>query len=149
MAKEAIIVRHGAVGALPVLGTNVRFLLEAERTENHFSLMEVELPEGQGPPPHDHPWDEAYYIIEGKVWFLVGENEQIVAAGDFLYVPGNTVHSFRGIGKTGARVLVLDVPATAGGFFKEASREIKNFPDDISKVPAIGAKYGMRFLRHE
>ena len=44
MKKEAIHVKNGEGEAMAVLGTNVRFLLEAARTGHTFSLMEVELP---------------------------------------------------------------------------------------------------------
>src|SRR5436190_13245849 len=141
MNKEAITVKNGEGDVLSVLGTKVRFLLEAARTDHSFSLMEVELPKDQGPPPHDHPWDEAYYIIDGDVWFMVDDKEQVYSAGDFIYAPGGTLHSFRGAGEKPARVLVFDAPATAEGFFRDAAREVVTYPDDLVKVPEIGARY--------
>lgn len=146
MNKEAKTLKSGEGEAISVLGTKVRFLLEAARTDNTFSLMEVELPKDQGPPPHDHPWDEAYYIIDGDVWFLVDDKEMVVSTGDFVYAPGGTLHSFRGAGETPARVLVLDAPATAEGFFRDAAREVVSIPEDFAKVPEIGARYQMRFM---
>ena len=146
MTKEAISVKRGEGEAMTVLGAGVRFLLPADKTDHSFSLMEVELPKDQGPPPHEHPWDEAYYIIEGDVWFLVEDQAQIYSTGDFVYAPGGTVHSFRGAGDKPARVLVFDAPATAEGFFRDAAREIVAIPEDFVKVPEIGARHGMRFL---
>src|SRR6478672_10414197 len=124
MNKQPIAVKNGEGETMSVLGANVRFLLQAAKTGHSFSLMEVELPRDQGPPPHDHPWDEAYYIIDGDVWFLVGDEEQIFSTGDFIYAPGGTAHSFRGAGDKPAKVLVFDAPATAEGFFRDAAREI-------------------------
>ena len=144
--KEPVITKRGDGESMGVLGTNVRFLLEAAKTDNNFSLMEVELPKGGGPPPHEHPWDEAYYVIDGDVWFLVGDKEMVVSGGDFLYAPGGVVHSFKGAGENPARVLVFDAPATAEGFFRDANREIVNYPDDLVKVPEIGARHNLRFL---
>jgi len=146
MKKEAMIVKNGEGEELSVLGTKVRFLLEAAKTNHSFSLMEVELPKDQGPPPHDHPWDEAYYIVDGDVWFMVQNKEQVFSTGDFVYAPGGTLHSFRGAGEKPARVLVFDAPATAEGFFRDAAREIVTYPDDLIKVPEIGARYQLRFL---
>jgi quercetin dioxygenase-like cupin family protein len=145
MNKEAVILKNGEGESMSVLGAGVRFLLPAEKTDHSFSLMEVELPKDQGPPPHDHSWDEAYYILDGDVWFLVGDKEQVFSTGDFIYAPGGVVHSFRGAGDKPARVLVMDAPATAEGFFREANREIVNIPEDLSKVPAIGLKHGVHF----
>ena len=146
MSKEAVILKNGEGESMSVLGAGVRFLLPAEKTDRNFSLMEVELPKDQGPPPHDHPWDEAYYVLDGDVWFLVDDKEQVFSAGDFIYAPGGTVHSFRGAGDRPARVLVMDAPATAEGFFREANREVVNIPEDLAKVPTIGLKHGMHFL---
>lgn len=146
MSKEAVILKNGEGESMSVLGAGVRFLLPAEKTDRNFSLMEVELPKDQGPPPHDHPWDEAYYVLDGDVWFLVDDKEQVFSAGDFIYAPAGTVHSFRGAGDRPARVLVMDAPATAEGFFREANREVVNIPEDLAKVPTIGLKHGMHFL---
>ncbi len=145
MNKQPITVKNGEGESLPVLGTQVRFLLEAARTGNNFSLMEVELPKDSGPPPHDHPWDEAYYIIDGDVWFMVEGKEQVFTSGDFVYAPGGVLHSFRGAGERPARVLVFDAPATAEGFFRDAAREVVNYPDDLAKVPEIGLRHNLRF----
>lgn len=146
MNKEATIIKDGVGETIPVLGTNVRFVLEADKTNSGFSVIEVELPRDQGPPPHEHPWDEAYYIIDGDVWFMVDGHEQVYTTGDFLYAPGGTPHSFRGADDKPARVLVFDAPAAAGAFFRETSREVKNIPEDLAKLPAIGAQYRLRFL---
>jgi quercetin dioxygenase-like cupin family protein len=144
MAKTAFAMRQGEGEELRVLGAGVRFLCEAARTEGGFSLMEVVLPKEQGPPPHDHPWDEAYYVLEGEVRFVIGDRTEIFRAGDFVYAPGGTVHSFKGASAAPARVLVLDAPAAAEKFFKEVAREVAS-PADMPKVPEIGRRHGLRF----
>jgi quercetin dioxygenase-like cupin family protein len=145
MSKQIVTLRHGEGDALTVLGAQVRFLCEAAKTDHNFSLMEAVLPKDQGPPPHDHPWDEAYYIIEGDVRFQIGEDVQIYRAGDFVYAPGGTLHSFQGATDKPARVLVFDAPAAAEQFFRDVDREVKSYPEDLAKVPAIGQRHGLRF----
>ncbi|WP_448208087.1 cupin domain-containing protein [Azospirillum sp. sgz302134] len=145
MSKQAVVVKQGEGEALSVLGTQVRFLCEAERTDHSFSIMEVTLPKDQGPPPHDHPWDEAYYILDGQVWFLVGEEAQVYGRGDFLYAPAGVLHAFKGAGDQPARVLVLDAPATAEKFFRDVDREVKVLPDDLAKIPEIGQRNQVYF----
>ena len=102
--------------------------------------------QGGGPPPHDHPWDEAYYVVAGEVKFMVGEQVHMVKAGDFVYAPGGTLHSFQGASQSPARVLVFDAPAAAGGFFRDIDREIKSMPQDLPKVLEIGARHRLRFV---
>jgi len=144
--KQPLAVKRGDGETLSVLGTQVRFLCEAARTEHRFSMMEVTLPKDHGPPPHEHPWDEAYYIIAGDVRFLVGEQQQVYSAGDFIYAPAGTVHAFSGVGDEPARVLVVDAPATAEQFFRDVSREVQSLPADLAKVPQIGLRHNLRFL---
>ncbi|WP_338441360.1 cupin domain-containing protein [Synechococcus elongatus IITB4] len=145
MAKQSVVVKSGEGTQLSVLGCEVRFLCEPGNTDHNFSLMEVVLPKDQGPPPHDHPWDEAYYVVEGQVRFLLGTEEAIFTSGDFIYAPGGTLHAFQGASDQLARVLVFDSPATAGDFFKDVDREVKIIPDDLRKIPEIGLRHQLRF----
>lgn len=145
MSKPLVLPRNPA-DALNVLGADVRFLCEAEHTAQAFSLMEVMLPLDAGPPPHHHDWDEAYYIADGHVRFVVGEEVREVGAGDFVYAPAGTVHGFTGLSPSPARVLVLDVPASASGFFRQVHREIPPGSADMARVPEIGRQHGIHFL---
>lgn len=132
---------------LNVLGTKVSFLAEATETNSKWSCMLVDLPFEAGPPPHHHEWDEANYVIEGKVKFIIGEKEKIVEKGDFIYAPGGTIHGFFGADENSvAKVIVFDAPSTVGGFFKECDAEVKNMPEDAQKIPGLADKYGMTFL---
>lgn len=146
MSKQPMTVRNGQVQSLNVLGTEVRFLCEADATGNAWSLMEVVMPRDSGPPLHSHDWDEAYYIIEGEVQFTVGAQSLLATTGDFLYTPAGMAHGFHGASEH-ARMLILDVPAHAGKFFKEVSREVTDLPRQLPKVIEIGASNGIYFAR--
>ena len=144
MSKQSVFAKKGAGETLQVLGTCVRFLCAARETEHAFSLMEVTIPRHAGPPPHHHPWDEAYYVLEGGVRFSVAGHEQVVAAGEFLYAPAGTVHGFEGDTEVPARMLIIDSPAHAEAFFRDVDREVKG-PGDLAKVPAIGKRNQIYF----
>ncbi len=146
MNKEPITVKNGHTEALRVLGTEVRFLCEANATGNAWSLMEVTMPRGSGPPLHAHDWDEAYYIIEGEVQFTVGVQSVLTTLGDFVYTPAGVSHAFHGASAR-SRVLILDVPAHAAKFFKEVNREVTELPRQLPKVIEIGARNGIHFAQ--
>lgn len=146
MDKPAVTVKDGEGEVLRVLGADVRFLLEAAATGHRFSVMDVSLPKDQGPPPHEHPWDEAYFVISGRVRFVIGDAVRVFEAGDFVYAPGGVVHGFKGVEETPARVLVFDAPATAEGFFRDLDKETKAEPGIAPDIPAIAQRHGMRFL---
>jgi quercetin dioxygenase-like cupin family protein len=147
MQKQTTIVKSQDVRPLHVLGTEVRFLCEGRDTKSAWSLMEVTLPRDSGPPPHSHLWDEAYFVTEGDVQFIVGDQSFTATAGDFVYTPGSVVHGFRGASQRPARVLILDAPAHAGAFFKRVDKEVKELPRDLHKVIDIGKNTGIHFVQ--
>lgn len=145
--SEAHVTRAGEGEQLSVTGGSVRFLCPERSTGRGWSLMEAVLPRGAGPTPHEHPWDEGYFVVEGELRFVLGDRELTAKSGDFLYAPAGVVHAFQGASDTPARVLVVDVPAAAEAFFRDVDREVKDFPRDAHKLLEIGARHRMRFLR--
>jgi quercetin dioxygenase-like cupin family protein len=139
-------IKAGEGNTLTVLGMPLRFLCDATDTEGAWSLMEEEIPEGLGPAPHRHDWDEAYYVIEGALEFEIDAKRVRVQRGDFAYLPRNTVHAFRGASPSPARVLIFAVPAHSSAFFEDVNREVRTLPGDLSKVPAIGQRHGIEFM---
>jgi quercetin dioxygenase-like cupin family protein len=87
-------------------------LAEAKDTGGRFSMMEELLPQGSGPGPHKHTWsDETFYILDGEITFLIGDEIRTGRKGDFLMVPRNTRHAFRVVSET-ARFLNGYTPAS-------------------------------------
>jgi quercetin dioxygenase-like cupin family protein len=147
MASSPLIVRQGHGEVLNVLGVDLRFLCRSEDTAGAWSLMENVIPEKSGPPPHNHPWDEAYYVVSGEVEFEIEGRCERVAAGDFVYAPAGVTHAFHGASKEPARMLIFDAPAHAESFFKDVDREVREFPRDLEKLPQIGDRHGLVFVK--
>jgi quercetin dioxygenase-like cupin family protein len=145
MSPSASIVRAAEGETLNVLGVAVRFLCGGGDTRHAWSVMENVIPANAGPPLHQHPWDEAYFVISGEVDFQIGERRERVGAGDFIYAPGGTLHAFHGVSQAPARMLIFDAPAHAEAFFRELHREVTEAPSDLPKLPAIGARHGVHF----
>lgn len=146
MGGRAMVVGRDEGETLDVLGVGLRFLCRAEDTGRAWSLMEGLLPRDAGAPPHFHAWDEAYYVVSGAVAFEIGGERRTVRAGEFVYAPGGTVHSFKGASDEPARMLVFDAPAHAEAFFKEIDAQVREMPRDAAKIPAIGAAHGVNFM---
>src|SRR5574338_1668302 len=81
MGKQSVVVRRGEGEALNVMGAGVRFVCPSENTGKGWSMMEVTVPRHAGPPSHHHPWDEAYYVVEGEVRFGIDGREVLVKGG--------------------------------------------------------------------
>ncbi len=69
-----------------------------EGWEDHvMRVMEVE--EGGYTPKHKHPWPHINYMIEGVGELMINGEINNVEAGSYAFVPQDTIHQFRNIGK--------------------------------------------------
>jgi mannose-6-phosphate isomerase-like protein (cupin superfamily) len=88
----------------------------ARHTAGAFELLEYRGP--IQPPPHVHrEHDEAFFILEGEFMFTLERDEFDVRDGDLVRIPRGTRHGFSAA--SGARALLLTVPAGLEGFFRE------------------------------
>jgi mannose-6-phosphate isomerase-like protein (cupin superfamily) len=142
----AITLKAGERQPLTVLGMPLTMLCEARETGGAWSLFEEEVPIGMGPPPHRHEWDEAYYILDGELDFEIDGTAVRSGRGDFNYLPRNTVHGFKGASAMPARVLIFAAPAHGSEFFHALNDEVRNLPEDASKIPGIGERHGVHFV---
>lgn len=59
----------------------------------------VTKPEGEGSGLHMHPNEEQWtLILEGKLHYILGDEERIVEKGDIIHIPRFTNHRSRAIG---------------------------------------------------
>lgn len=142
----ATIVRAGERKPLNVLGMPLTMLCEASETKGSWSLFEEQVPLGMGPPPHRHDWDEAYYILDGEIDFVIDGERVKSKRGDFNYLPRGTIHGFKGASESPARVLIFASPAHGSEFFHDLSRQIRKTPEDLAKIPEIGRQHGVEFI---
>ena len=83
--------------------------VKAEPGSADFALFESSPPPGvPGAPPHvHHSYDEAWFIIEGTVEFVLNDRRERLEAGGFAFAPRGVVHSFANPGPAEARMLVI------------------------------------------
>jgi len=110
-----------SVAPLQVVGEQIRVLASATRTGSYEVFLQSGS-EGAGPPPHTHPWDEAYFVIEGRLEVLVGDRKVEATAGKFVHVPRGTTHAFR-ILEASTKFLSINSHGGAAAFFSDVDRE--------------------------
>jgi quercetin dioxygenase-like cupin family protein len=135
-----IIVEKSAPRPLNVVGEQITVLASGDQTGS-YEVFHQAGSEGSGPPPHKHPWDEAFYVVRGEVAFGAGEQEQVARAGTFVHVPGGTTHWFR-FGAGGGEMLSLASPGAAAKMFTEFDREIAPDNPDLAKLVEIAGRHG-------
>lgn len=78
------------------LGPNTNdIIVSAKDTGNQLSLFEYTGYEKSGPPLHVHfAQDEIFRVTEGSYRFVVGEEQIQLRAGDNIFLPRNTPHTW-------------------------------------------------------
>jgi quercetin dioxygenase-like cupin family protein len=71
-----------------------------------YSISEWWLePNTKGPGGHSHPEDDVFYVLEGTLTFLLGDQWIDAPAGSFVLAPGGVTHDFENRGSTRAGAL--------------------------------------------
>ena len=126
---------------LRVVGDVVRVLASAAQTGGAYEIFELEGPEGSGPPPHAHPWNEAYVVVDGEADVFVEGTKQDATPGSFFHIPAGTTHGYR-IRSKSAKFVVITSPGGASNFFTELDAETAGSCEDMGKVIGVALKHG-------
>lgn len=87
------------------------FKADGAETAGQYSISEWWLEAyTQGPGAHSHDEDDVFYVLEGTMSFLIGENWIDATRGSFVLVPGGTTHDFENRGPVRAGVLNFSAP---------------------------------------
>lgn len=142
-ARQPITLDAQAAGqALNVIGIKITVLASREQTQGHELTLQ-EGPEGAGPPPHSHAWDESFYVLRGSVDCMVAGELVHGTPGSFVHVPAGTVHAFRFGPEGGAMLEVAGQGAAATAMFRKLDEQIPPGPPDVQKVVGILRDHGV------
>jgi quercetin dioxygenase-like cupin family protein len=98
----------------------ITLIATAEQTGGSIGVLEDTTSPGDGPPRHvHHGSEELFYVLEGEFHFLVGQRQQAVSAGTYIFVPRGTVHAYKVTGTERGRVLCVFVPGGPEQAFEE------------------------------
>jgi quercetin dioxygenase-like cupin family protein len=141
MSKDLIIADSTTIIPRQVLAERITILADHSQTGS-YEVYVHDASEGAGPPPHSHPWDEAFYVIHGEVDFDCGGTSKKVTAGGFVHVPAGMVHAFRYASPT-ARILGITSGEGAAAMFTAVDRECGPAPD-MDKVVAVLTRHRLK-----
>ena len=129
------------------LGVSIIYRVSNEATGGAWALLEyVAPPHFGGPPPHWHAHTaELFYILEGTVAFMLGEETIMAAPGTSVHVPPGLVHTFFNPTADPVRFLVWLTPGKFATYFEELFAMIHAEPSwppaDRQKLDALIARY--------
>ncbi len=85
-------------------------------------VLEMTLPVGSAPPLHVHDnLDDTWYILAGQMVVRCGDDELIAGAGYWVSMPRGVPHTFRVVGDSEARILLVHDNSSFRDFVRDLS----------------------------
>lgn len=138
------------------LGPNeVVVRLSGAETNGAFSLLEYTAPpDGPSPGRHRHEeTDEVIFVLDGELACTVDGDELHADAGESVWIPQGTPHSFEVVGSREGWFLLWYAPAGFEGYFREMGRFLDTLPpgppdpDDVGeKAAELSERYDQTIL---
>jgi quercetin dioxygenase-like cupin family protein len=152
--------RRRAIVRGPAEGTPVWFLgnlmvvkATAEETNGGFGLLESVVRAGSSPPLHvHHREDETFYVLEGQLTVLCGDETYTAPAGSFIFLPRDVPHTYRVDGDKPARLLTLLTPGGTEAFFVEGGCPAETLtlpaegPHDFGAIARLSLQYDSEII---
>jgi quercetin dioxygenase-like cupin family protein len=135
-ADKGWAITQGDAPAYWNVGTYWRFLSTDAATNGRSTTFEELCPPGVVAPPHVHEHEEeAFYVLEGDMVFLLDDEEIEAPPGTYVYIAPGTLHGFRCNSPVG-RVFNTLVP---GGFDHGISEHGTPAPSVELPPPGVSA----------
>ncbi|GAA3613280.1 cupin domain-containing protein [Kineosporia mesophila] len=100
-----------------LVGNTYGMLITGEQTNGQYCLIDMRVPDGGGPPPHRHDFEELFTILQGEIEFTFRGEKHVARAGTSVNIPANAPHNFRNVSGAPARMLCLCTPAGQDEYF--------------------------------
>jgi quercetin dioxygenase-like cupin family protein len=126
---------------LDIVGEQLTVLASGARTGSYEVFLQ-RGPEGSGPPPHSHPWDESFYVVKGEMEFGIADKAMTAAPGTLVHLPAGTTHWFR-FGKGGGEMISMTSREGASHMFADIAREVSPVNPDLAKLVEVGGRHGL------
>jgi quercetin dioxygenase-like cupin family protein len=102
---------------LGIVGDTYTILVTGNDTAGKYTLIDMHVPPGGGPPPHRHDFEEMFTVLEGEVELTFRDDHLVAKAGETVNVPANAPHALRNASGQAARLLCMCSPPGQEVFF--------------------------------
>ncbi|HEX4322030.1 MAG TPA: cupin domain-containing protein [Acidobacteriaceae bacterium] len=122
LSRKLGLARLGDEQSLPhidLVGDTYTITVTGEETAGRFSVIDMHIPPGGGPPPHRHDFEETFILLEGEMEATFRGQKVTVKAGDTLTIPANAPHQFKNVSSEAVRLICICAPAGQEKFFME------------------------------
>ena len=148
-----------ALPHLGVVGDTYTILLTGDDTAGRYTLIDMHVPAGGGPPPHRHDFEETFSVLEGEVELTFRGEHMIARAGETVHVPANAPHAFTNSSGRPARLLCICSPPGQENMFLAVGAPVATRTEPppeldaaaqaafIAKALALAPQYRTELLR--
>jgi quercetin dioxygenase-like cupin family protein len=147
-------VRHVAV-----VGNVYSILVSGAQTGGRYCLIDMIVPDGSGPPPHRHDFEEMFTLLEGELEFTFRGETTTVRAGSSVNIPANAPHVFKNTSGSTVHMLCMCTPAGQEEFFMAVGDPLESrtslppkldeagMEERMKKAKALAPKYRTELLK--
>ncbi len=147
--QQPLVVRGGSTDGTP-LGSSGRArlkILNQPGDEGGYAVVEGSHPLDE-PRIRDHVHlrhEETFLVLEGQYEVRVGQDIVVAAAGDLVFVPRGTPHTYRNTGPTPARLLNIISPSDGVELLAELGAYAGSGIDE-ARLAEIHARHAARLV---
>lgn len=147
-SHDNVVVRAGAGDTVDNPFHPVKLILSHADSASDITVYEFTLPpRSPGSPPHTHTLeDEYFYVVEGELSALSGEDVLTLAPGDFAALNRGTAHMFWNGSEQTTRLIMMTTGASFEAFLEGAGPRLAEAQP--ASPEAAGAVLGQLAAEH-
>ncbi len=143
-----------------VVGDTYTILVDGAQTKGRYTLIDMLIPPGGGPPPHRHDFEEMFSILEGEITLTFRGDTTLAGPGTTVNIPANAPHQFQNKSGGVVKLLCLCSPAGQEEMFREVGVPVATRTTPAPKLGdaeqqafreksmALAANYHTELLQH-
>jgi len=140
MPEPLIVAPDQRPAPLSIAGFAITVLAADSQTAGYEIFHQIG-PAGTGPGPHQHPWDESFYVLNGTVVCGVGDEETVALPGTLVHIPANLSHWYK-FGDDGGEFISMTSAGNASKMYTDFDRESSWENPDRSVFVELAARHG-------
>jgi quercetin dioxygenase-like cupin family protein len=121
---------------ISLVGDTYTILVSGAETDGRYCLIDMLVPDGNGPPPHRHDFEEMFTLLEGELEFTFRGKTSTVSAPATVNIPANAPHVFKNKSGKTVHMLCMCTPAGQEEYFLAVADPIDSRtspPPNLSK----------------
>jgi quercetin dioxygenase-like cupin family protein len=125
-----------ATAVLAYSGIAVKMLVDQRLDAQLHTMFMVDYQPGAVAHPHDHPFEESYYMLEGDVDVVADGDRYTLRPGDVFWTAAGCVHAFYEVAGGRVRWLETSAPGPPARHSYRFERDWEYLADRLQTVEA-------------